>query len=105
MGREETTTSELIAILDKVFLEKTRDEWADLFQGQGKQFVAWERVQSIPDLLTDPQVLANGYITEFDHPVLGRIKMQPFPLSFSNAGAGPRTPAPRVRPAHGGGPH
>jgi crotonobetainyl-CoA:carnitine CoA-transferase CaiB-like acyl-CoA transferase len=85
---------EFIAILDKAFIEKTRAEWADLFQKQGKHFVAWERVQAIPDLLTDPQVIANDYITDFDHPVLGKIKEQPFPVSFSNASTGPRAPAP-----------
>ncbi len=85
---------ELIGIFDKAFLARTRDEWADLFQEQGKQFVAWERVQTIPDLLTDPQVIANDYIMDYDHPVLGKIKTQPFPLTFSDASVGPRNPAP-----------
>lgn len=85
---------EFIAILDKIFLEKTREEWAELFQKQGKYFVAWERVQTIPDLLNDPQVIANNYIVDFDHPVLGKIKVQPFPIGFSKATIGPRGPAP-----------
>jgi crotonobetainyl-CoA:carnitine CoA-transferase CaiB-like acyl-CoA transferase len=85
---------EFIAILDKIFAEKTREEWAELFQKQGKYFVAWERVQTIPDLLNDPQVIANNYIVDFDHPVLGKIKVQPFPIRFSKTRVGPRGPAP-----------
>jgi crotonobetainyl-CoA:carnitine CoA-transferase CaiB-like acyl-CoA transferase len=85
---------EFIAILDKAFAGKTRDEWAELFQSQGKQFVAWERVQTVPDLVRDPQVVANNYIVDFDHPVLGKIKVQPFPVGFSKARVEPRGPAP-----------
>lgn len=85
---------ELILILDKIFAEKTLDEWADIFDKEGNKFLAWEKTQTIPEALADPQVIANGYITEIDHPVLGKFKEQPFPMDFSNAGTGPRTPAP-----------
>ncbi|MBN1255535.1 MAG: CoA transferase [Deltaproteobacteria bacterium] len=85
---------ELVALLDKLFTEKTRDQWAEIFREQGKRFVAWECVQSIPDLFNDPQVIANRYIVEYDHPVLGKIKVQPFPIGFSKATVGPKGPAP-----------
>ncbi len=87
-------SSELITILEKAFAEKNRDEWGDLFDKEGNKFLAWERILTISEALVDPQVLANGYVTEFDHPVLGKFKEQPFPLDFSNADTGPRTPAP-----------
>ena len=85
---------EFVSILDKIFAEKTRAEWVDIFQKQGKQFIAWERVQTIPDLVHDPQVIANRYLADFDHPVLGKIKIQPFPIGFGKAPVGPRTHAP-----------
>jgi crotonobetainyl-CoA:carnitine CoA-transferase CaiB-like acyl-CoA transferase len=85
---------EFVSILDKIFAEKTRGEWVDIFQRQGKQFIAWERVQTIPDLVQDPQVIANRYLSDFDHPVLGNIKVQPFPVGFGKTPVGPRSPAP-----------
>ena len=85
---------ELIVILDKMFAEKTRAEWVDIFQRQGKQFIAWERVQTVPDLIDDPQVIANRYLVDFNHPVLGNIRVQPFPIGFGKAPVGPRTHAP-----------
>jgi crotonobetainyl-CoA:carnitine CoA-transferase CaiB-like acyl-CoA transferase len=85
---------EFVSILDKIFAEKTRAEWVDIFQKQGKQFIAWERVQTIPDLVHDPQVIANRYLVDFEHPVLGKTKVQPFPIGFSKAPVGPRSQAP-----------
>ena len=85
---------EFVSILDKIFAEKTRAEWAEIFRRQGKQFIAWERVQTIPDLVHDPQVIANRYLVDFDHPVLGNIKVQPFPIGFSKSPVGPRSHAP-----------
>jgi len=85
---------EFVAILDKIFAEKTRAEWVDIFQRQGKQFIAWERVQTIPDLVHDPQVIANRYLADFDHPVIGNIKVQPFPIGFGKVPVGPRSHAP-----------
>jgi len=85
---------EFISILDKIFAEKTRAEWAEIFRRQGKQFIAWESVQTIPDLVHDPQVMANRYLVDFDHPVLGNIKVQPFPIGFGKAPVGPRSHAP-----------
>jgi len=85
---------ELIVILDKIFAEKTRAEWVDIFQKQGKQFIAWERVQTVSDLIDDPQVIANRYLVDFKHPVLGNIKVQPFPIGFGKAPVGPRSQAP-----------
>jgi crotonobetainyl-CoA:carnitine CoA-transferase CaiB-like acyl-CoA transferase len=85
---------EFVSILDKIFAEKTRAEWAEIFRRQGKQFVAWECVQTIPDLVHDPQVIANRYLVDFAHPVLGNIKVQPFPVGFGKAPVGPRSHAP-----------
>jgi crotonobetainyl-CoA:carnitine CoA-transferase CaiB-like acyl-CoA transferase len=85
---------EFVSILDKIFAEKTRAEWVEIFRRQGKQFIAWERVQTIPDLVHDPQVIANRYLVDFAHPVLGNIKLQPFPIGFGKAPVGPRSQAP-----------
>ena len=42
-----------------------------------------ERFTSEGKLKDDPQVIANDYITDFDHPVLGKVQMCNFPVAFS----------------------
>jgi len=76
------TCEELIKILDDVFIKKTRDEWLKYFKAKGAEF-AYEGVYNIMELGDDPQVLANNYIVENDHPILGRIKLLQFPITFS----------------------
>jgi crotonobetainyl-CoA:carnitine CoA-transferase CaiB-like acyl-CoA transferase len=42
------------------------------------------KVQSYADVAADPQVEANGYIVEIDHPRFGRTRMTGNPLRFSH---------------------
>ncbi len=53
-------------------------------------------VQRIEEVLTDPQALANGYVTDFEHPALGRVQLPGYPVSFSAGRAGTRTKAPAI---------
>jgi crotonobetainyl-CoA:carnitine CoA-transferase CaiB-like acyl-CoA transferase len=76
------TCEELIKILDDVFAQKTRNEWLEYFKAKGAEF-AYEGVYNIMELGDDPQVLANNYIVENDHPILGHIKLVQFPITFS----------------------
>lgn len=48
---------DLVDALDTIFARKTRAEWADVF---AEHDVWWAPVNSVDDLLTDPQVLASG---------------------------------------------
>ena len=40
--------------------------------------------------------MQNGYIVDFDHPVLGKIKMPGYPVHFSKSWAGTRVAAPEL---------
>jgi len=72
---------ELLAILDKIFATKTRDEWLELFS---KVNLCYSPVNSIMDLYEDPQVVANDYIVDFYHPVLEmNMKFCGLPIKFS----------------------
>jgi crotonobetainyl-CoA:carnitine CoA-transferase CaiB-like acyl-CoA transferase len=51
-------------------------------------------VNTLEDLITDSQVLENEYITEFDHPALGKIKAVGMPIKFHKSPARLRLPAP-----------
>ncbi len=52
---------ELVARLDAMFATKTRDEWEPILE---QADIPYERIQSCEDLLEDPQVWANGYMTK-----------------------------------------
>jgi len=82
---------DLIKIFDGVFTTKKRAEWLQLLQGSGIMFVP---VQQLEEVLDDPQANLNNYIVDFDHPVLGRLKIPGFPVNFSASYAGPRGPSP-----------
>ncbi len=81
----------LIRILDGVFITKSRNEWLRILRGH-KLICA--PIQTISDLLSDPQVLENEYIIDYVHPVFGRIKTVGFPWNFSATPASLRLPAP-----------
>ena len=83
---------ELISILDKVFATRPLSEWLEHFEHQGGLIYA--PIQSIQELATDPQVIANEYITDFNHPVHGMIKVLGFPYKFSRTPASLRKAAP-----------
>lgn len=85
--------AELIALFDRVFATKTRDEWLDILRGRGLMFCA---VQNIHEIFTDPQALENDYLVDFDHPLLGRVKIPGYPAHFSAARAGTRSAAPAL---------
>ena len=51
-------------------------------------------VQSIEQVLADPQVRSRGMIVEQQHPVLGRVELANVPFRFSDCDASVRTAAP-----------
>jgi len=83
---------ELISILDSVFITKTRAEWQDILSKHGD--LLYEPINTITELIEDPQVQANDYVTEFQHPSLGKIPLVGFPMHFSNASTSVRLPVP-----------
>jgi crotonobetainyl-CoA:carnitine CoA-transferase CaiB-like acyl-CoA transferase len=85
---------ELTAIIAERFKARPVDEWVDVFNGY-KELI-FSKVQSIEELKDDPQVIANNYITDFDHPVLGSVKMCNFPVGFSETPAGVWKEAPEL---------
>ena len=51
-------------------------------------------MNSLKDLGNDPQIIANGYIVDFEHPTLGEIKIPGYPGYFSETWAGTTRAAP-----------
>ena len=52
------------------------------------------RYIAILDLASDPQVIANEYIVDFEHPTLGKIKLPGVPVKFAKTPGTLRLPAP-----------
>lgn len=86
---------EIVKILDERFASKTQDEWDRIFRSSGTDFI-YSKVQAVEELVDDPQVIANDYITEFDHPVVGKVKMCNHPNIYSHTPAGIWLEAPEL---------
>ncbi len=75
---------ELIALLDRVFTARPRDEWVRVLK---EHDVFCSPVNTAMDYTADPQVAANGYIVSLSHRIYGDIRVPAYPIEFT------RTPA------------
>ena len=83
---------ELIAIMDKCFLSKTVPEWTKTFRQTGDSIICV--VQNVSDLPNDPQVIANNYVIDCNHEVLGAVKVLGITTQLSNTPGEVRPEAP-----------
>jgi crotonobetainyl-CoA:carnitine CoA-transferase CaiB-like acyl-CoA transferase len=81
-----------IRILDEVFARRPRAEWIERLR-QGGDFIH-SIVNSVDDLPDDPQMRANGYVTEFEHPSFGATRVVGIPVRLSDTPGSIRTAAP-----------
>jgi crotonobetainyl-CoA:carnitine CoA-transferase CaiB-like acyl-CoA transferase len=51
-------------------------------------------VQTIDQVLADPQILARDMVIEQEHPVLGKVRLANLPFHFSDCDTTPKMPAP-----------
>lgn len=84
---------ELIEIVDKTFLTRTRDEWIKGFEAVD---IPVGPVNDYGDLANDPQMEANDYIVNFNHPAAGPIKVVGPPVRLSKTPGSIRTGAPEL---------
>lgn len=84
---------ELVKILDKVFVTKKFEEWEGILRAGDFIF---SKINKLSDLAKDPQILANGYITDWAHPAMGPIKCIGYPIEFSKSPLTPRAAAPEI---------
>jgi crotonobetainyl-CoA:carnitine CoA-transferase CaiB-like acyl-CoA transferase len=82
---------QLIAELDAIFATRTRDEWGVIFDAEEDMW--WAPVQSIDEVVADPQVLAAGGLVEVpDGPTTTTLPATP--VDFSDTVWSPRAMAP-----------
>jgi crotonobetainyl-CoA:carnitine CoA-transferase CaiB-like acyl-CoA transferase len=85
--------AEVLAALDEAFASRTRDEWIETLRREPGDFI-FTVVNSIDDLPADPQVRANDYVVDFEHPQHGTVQMLGVPVRLSETPGGVRAPAP-----------
>ncbi len=85
---------ELIAILDQVFAGKPREQWLRILR-EGGDFI-YTVVNAVSDLPQDPQVLANEYVVDYEHPAIGKTQLVGLPVKFSRTPGDPRARAPEL---------
>jgi len=91
MNVREKHAAELIDILDKLFATRTRDEWVKMLR---EKDILCTPINTISEAVDDPQVQANQYIVDFEHPVLGKTRVLNVPVQFSKTPGSIRREAP-----------
>ena len=82
---------ELLPELDAAFAKRERDKWLDLLTAAGVLFGLGHDYEGAT---SDPQALANGYITTLEHPSLGEVGGVGSPIRMSETPVKPRHTAP-----------
>jgi crotonobetainyl-CoA:carnitine CoA-transferase CaiB-like acyl-CoA transferase len=82
-----------VAALDEEFARRTFAEWKELLH---QLDAPWAPIQSIPELLEDPQVTANGYIGDVVVDGEAQYRLPAVPVQFDG-----RPPELRRAPEHG----
>ena len=85
--------AELVDAIDDVLMEKTRDEWGEIFDVAG---IIWGPVLSLDEVAVDPQAAAIDMFPEIEHSSLGRYASVRIPMRFRAADVAPRGPAPKL---------
>jgi crotonobetainyl-CoA:carnitine CoA-transferase CaiB-like acyl-CoA transferase len=85
--------TECVAALDGVFASRTYAEWKDILS---KLDAPWAPVQSIEELLTDPQVIANQYLGDVIVEGGPTYRLPTVPVQFDE-----QPPGLRPAPEHG----
>ena len=81
----------LIDLFERIFATRPAREWVQRLQAEEAMC---DVVQDYADVASDPQVLANEYIAEMDHPRVGRIRVPGLPIKLSQTPGKLRRPAP-----------
>ena len=83
----------LRARLVPALARRTRREWIDALTAAG---VPCGAVRDVPDVLTDPQVIARGMIEAVEHATLGTLEVLGVPLKLSETPGRVRTAPPTL---------
>jgi crotonobetainyl-CoA:carnitine CoA-transferase CaiB-like acyl-CoA transferase len=92
MTERASNAAACVALLDEVFATRPRADWIARLAPSGDFIVSI--VNSVDDLPDDPQVIANEYVTSFEHPAYGPTRVVGMPVRLSDTPGSVRLPAP-----------
>ena len=84
---------ELSAILNDVFKQKTIHEWMEVLETAE---LPCAPINTVADIVNDPQIKARKMIVELEHPVAGHLKMAGVPVKMSATPGAVERPAPML---------
>jgi len=84
---------ELVEQAEALFASRPTTQWLEAFRAEG---VPCSRYNLPTEVLDDPQVVANEYAVELDHPTLGRHQVPGPPVRFDRTPARARRPPPTL---------
>ncbi|MDY6908155.1 MAG: CoA transferase [Chloroflexota bacterium] len=86
-------TTSLVTVFDDIFATRPRDEWLKAFAEI--DLIACP-VNSALELESDPQVMENEYIIDFDDPDYGTVRLPGYPVHFSETSVRTKSIAPAL---------
>lgn len=89
----EANATEIISILDEVFITKNCSEWVKIFEANG---LICDTIQPYTDIADDPQALENGFFVDVEHPSGITMKLVASPINFGKTPSTVRTSAPEL---------
>jgi crotonobetainyl-CoA:carnitine CoA-transferase CaiB-like acyl-CoA transferase len=92
-GARARNTRELTSAIDEAVATRTFAEWAPLFDAHQ---LIWAPVQSVEDVLADPQTEAIGAFAPVDHPNIPGCRVMRSPVEFGAAQSSPYAAAPEL---------
>lgn len=92
LARTQFETAE-IPMWRQVFLEKTRDQWLELFSGHD---VCVGPVNDFEEAANDPQLIHREMVVELEHETAGSFRQIGSPIKLKEHPAEIRTPSPRL---------
>lgn len=82
----------LFDILNELFVTRNLDEWKTILADK----LPWTPVQSLPEVIEDPQARANDFFIPLDGTPYGRIEVTSSPVKLGKTPVTMRTPAPET---------
>ncbi|MFQ5860385.1 MAG: CaiB/BaiF CoA transferase family protein [Dehalococcoidia bacterium] len=86
-------SAEAVRLLDSIFATRPRDEWGRRFDEHG---VVWAPIQSLEEVVSDPQLEANEWCFQVDYPKAKGVRLLKSPYHFSTVPHTFRMPAPSL---------
>ena len=80
-------------MLEERFATKSRPEWAEKLD---EESCIWAPIQTLDEVIVDPQVRANGYTTALEHQEEGEFEVVSTPMGFQRTPAEATSPAPEL---------